>query len=163
MRTCRTAAGAALLPALLVAVLGGCYRYSTADRGSLSAGDEVVLTLAGSDSAPPDVGSGPGAARTVEGRLVSIGDSAVAIRTSRPAADPFRSGASVVDTVRVAARRVESIRSKELETAKTAAVAGGVALGVGVAGVLLLESVQGDGTLPGNGGDDIDRGLIRFP
>lgn len=157
------AAALLLLPALLVAVLGGCYRYSAADRGSVSAGEEVVLTVAGEGERAAAADSANESRLEVEGRVVEIGERTIALRTSRPAADPFRSGATVVDTVRFGAERVESVRRKELETAKTAAVAGGVALGVGLGAALLLESVGGGGPGPGDGGDGIDRVLFRLP
>lgn len=162
--TRRTGAAALLLvPALFLAALGGCYRYSAAERGSVSAGDQVVLTLAGEASGPRAADTARESRRRVEGRVVEIGEGTIAVRTSRPAADPFRSGATIVDTVRLGAERVESIRRKELETAKTAALAGGVALGVGLGSVLLMESVGGGGEDFGDGGDGLDRMLLPHP
>lgn len=159
-----TGAGALLLlPAFVVSVLGGCYRYSSADPGSVAAGDQVVLTLAGEASGAAAADSSRQDRHTVEGRVVEIGEGTIALRTSRPAADPFRSGATVVDTVSFGAEQVRSVRRKELETAKTAALGAGVALGVGLGSVLLFESVGGGGTGSGNGGDGINRVFLRFP
>lgn len=153
------AAALLLLPACLVSTLGGCYRYTPSEPGSVSAGDQVVLTVAG-ESAAAD--SERAARRTVEGRVVEIDGETIAVRTARPAADPFRSGATIVDTVRFGSGRVESIRRKELETGKSAALAAGVALGVGLGSVLLLESVGGGGAGSDDGGDGINRVFLRF-
>lgn len=153
----RGRSAAPLLVLLAAVVLGGCYHYSAVDRSSLVAGQQVVLTLIGGSG---EAESAAAPAERIEGRVVSIVNDTIAVRTSRPATDRLRTGSTIVDTVRVPSRRVRSVRRKELQTGRTIGVAGGAALGLGVASALLLESVGGGSAAPGDGGGDgINRAL----
>lgn len=147
---------AALLVLLAAVLLGGCYHYSAVDRSSLVAGQQVVLTLSG-ESGEAQKGTAP--RERIEGRVVSIGNDTIGVRTSRPATDRLRTGATVVDTVHVPSRRVSWVRRKELQTGRTLGVVGGAALGLGIASALLLETVDGGSAPPGDGGDGINRSL----
>ncbi len=147
---------APLLVLVAAVLLGGCYRYAAADRSSLVAGQQVALTLA-DGSGKAESAARPG--KRIEGRVVSVRHDTIAVRTTRPARDRLRTGATVVDTVHVPARRVRSVRRKELRKGRTIAVVGGVALGLGITSAILLDGAGGGGAPPGDGGDGTDRAL----
>lgn len=142
----------AALTCVLFLGLSACYAYTPVDDGRPEAGSEVRLRL-NDEGADRVAGQTVFSKRTVlEGRIVEDRVSELLVFISRPARRAFVSGGRRSDTVSVPLTGIEAVELKQVETGKTAALFGGVAVGLGlIAGVLVSGGGSG-GAPPGDDG-----------
>lgn len=142
------------LTCLLFLALPGCYSYSPVERGAPEAGSEVRLHLdeEGAERMVRQTFLTRG--EVVEGRIVELRDSELRMVVSRAARRNFVAGGRDRDTVGVPRSGIATVELKQMETAKTAALIGGVTAGSVLLSIAALNAAGGGGAPDGgNGGE----------
>lgn len=152
----------ALLLAAAIPLATGCYSYRTAQAGSVSPGETVRarITPAAGEQVAPLVGN---AARVLTGKLISDSSGAVILEV------PSVRQADVGGVLQTLHQRVALARSdvieweiRKLDRGRTAALAGAVAVAVGVVLIKSFNSERGNGGTPGGGGSDALVPVLRI-
>lgn len=146
-----------------VALSSGCYRWIPAEPGSVPTGALVraYLTDSGVVEARRTFGPGTG---TVEGPLVGWDGSGFSLLVQSSLQRPGFPPTTLTDTVRFQSAHLAEMEMRELNGTRTLLLGVGLA-GLGVAALLVAQSVGGESGQPGEGeGPPIEDAVVfRIP